>query len=293
VAVILFFIPILDPSFVSQISRVVPFLLLYQQNWINILDGMWLTQYLSVTWSLAVEEQFYLVWPAIVFFMPKKTLVKFSLGIIFFSILARSAGVLLWDDFGQVVKFFFYNTFTRFEQLVFGALLAIAFTSDYWREWLRGKSFPVFLVSFISFLALCIASLPGVPHPLYNNLPLTLAGYTVSSVFSAALIAYLMLNPKKTIIHNFFQNKMLVFFGKHSYAMYLLHLPFAIILLEYLWQGGYRGWQIYVIYIASVFGITILASFLIWHLFEKYILSLKKYFEFEPLLVTPRDIGSK
>jgi peptidoglycan/LPS O-acetylase OafA/YrhL len=213
--------------------------------------------------------------------MRKTTLVKLSLGSILFSVLARIAGLLFLGDIGQVVNFFFYNTVTRFEQLVFGALLAVAFTFANWKDWLRTVSFPVFLVSFISFLALCVASLPGIPHPVYDNIPLTLAGYTVSAIFSAALIAYLMLSYEKTMIHKFFQNKILAFFGKHSYAMYLLHMPFALILLDFFWQGGYRGWQIYVIYIVSVFGATILASFMTWHLFEKYLLDLKKYFEYE------------
>lgn len=280
VAVILFFIPTLDPPFIPQISRVIPFLVLYQQNWINILGSMWLTQYLSVTWSLAIEEQFYLVWPAIVFLIRKETLVRLSFGIIAFSILARITGLLFWSDIGQVANFFFYNTFTRFEQLVFGALLAVAFTFVDWRNWLRTASFPIFLIFFISFLVLCIASLPGVPHPIYDNIPLTFAGYTVTSVFSAALVAYLMLSQEKTIVHRFFRNNILTFFGKHSYAMYLLHMPFALILLDFFWQDGYRGWQIYVIYIVSVFGITILTSFFIWHLFEKHMLNLKKYFEY-------------
>jgi len=281
VAVILFFIPILDPVFVPEIQRVIPFLLLSQQNWIILLPGRSLTLYLSVTWSLAIEEQFYLVWPAAVYFLRKQTLVKLSLGVIVLSILARIFGVLFWGNITQAANFFFYNTFTRFEQLIFGALLAVAFTDTRWKDWLRTVSLPVFIVSFIAFLALCVASLPGVPHPIYDNYPLTLAGYTVTSLFSAALIAYLMLSHKKTVLHKFFQNKILTFFGKHSYAMYLLHMPFALILLDFFWQDGYRGWQIYVIYIASVFGATILASLLTWHIFEKHILDLKKYFEYE------------
>lgn len=281
VAVILYFIPRLDPVFVPEIPRVIPFLVLYQQNWINLLDGMWLTLYLSVTWSLAIEEQFYLVWPAAVYFSRKETLVKMSIWVIVISILARIAGVLFWDDIGFVSKFFFYNTFTRFEQLAFGALLAIGFTFTEWRERLRTISLPIFLVSLIAFLILCFISLPGIPHPIYDNVPLTLGGYTAASIFTAALIGYLVLSSEKTIIHNFFQNKILIFFGKHSYSMYLLHMTFALILLDFFWKDGYRGWQIYVVYIASVFGSTILVSFLTWHLFEKHMLDLKKYFEYE------------
>jgi peptidoglycan/LPS O-acetylase OafA/YrhL len=282
VAVILYFIPVLDGVFVPEVPRVIPFLLLYQQNWINILGGdLWMTLYLSVTWSLAIEEQFYLVWPAIVFFSRKETLLRISIGIIAASILARIIGVFFWGDIGQVTNFFFYNTFTRFEQLVFGALLAMAFIHADWRERLRRISLPVFLLFLIIFLGLCLASLPGVPHPIYNNYPLTLAGYTVSSVFTAALIAYLMSNENSTMLHVFFRNRILVFFGKHSYAMYLIHMPIALIFMEFFWKNGYRGWQIYVEYVALAFGVTILISFITWHVFEKHMLNLKKYFEYQ------------
>ena len=280
VAIIIFLTPTLDPDFSSQIPRVLPILILYQQNWIGIFGGVWLTQYLSVTWSLAIEEQFYFVWPAIVYFMRKEVLIKTSIGIIVLSILVRILGVLFWDNVSQVTLFFFYNTFTRFEQLVFGALLAIAFTFRGWKERLRPISFPVFLISLIAFLTLCIISLPNDPHPAHNNIPLTIAGYTLASVFSAALIAFLLLNNKKTVAHKFFQNSFLVFYGKHSYAMYLIHLPVALILLDALWHTGIRGWKMYSVYIVLTYGITAILSLLTWHLLEKHMLNLKKYFEY-------------
>jgi len=280
IGIIIAFIPILDPGFSSQIPRVLPLLILYQQNWISIFGGVWLTQYLTVTWSLAIEEQFYLIWPAIVYFAQKNLLIKISIGVIILSVLVRILGLLFWNNTNQITVFFFYNTFTRFEQLVFGALLAIAFTFADWKERLRVMSFPVFLVSFSTFIALCIVALPNIPHPAYGNIPLTLAGYTLSSIFSAALIAFLLLNYKKTILHKFFQTNVLVFFGIHSYAMYLLHLPIALILLDALWHTEMRGWKAYFAYIILSYSITAVISFLTWHLLEKHMLNLKRYFEY-------------
>ncbi|HNJ13866.1 MAG TPA: acyltransferase, partial [Anaerolineales bacterium] len=118
IAIILILIPKLDPDFVPEVPRALPFLLLYQQNWLMLFSKIPLTTYLAVTWSLAIEEQFYLIWPAVVYFTKKETLVKLSIGVILCSILARVLGILFWDDMSVISTFFYYNTFTRFEQLV-------------------------------------------------------------------------------------------------------------------------------------------------------------------------------
>ena len=73
IAVILLLLPKLDPDFISEIPRALPFLLLYQQNWLMLISKIPLTTYLAVTWSLAIEEQFYLIWPAVVYFSKKES----------------------------------------------------------------------------------------------------------------------------------------------------------------------------------------------------------------------------
>ena len=278
--VILLLIPIIDPEYKTEIHRSLPILLLYQQNWLVLFDKIPLTPYLGVTWSLAIEEQFYLVWPAIVFFTRKETLIKISVGIIVFSILARILGILLGSDHEWMAEFFYYNTFTRFEQLVFGGLLAVAFTFPVWRERLRLMSAPIFVIALAGFIAVCIPAYPKMV-PFDPNTPLVLGGETLAAIFSTALIAMLLIYPERSAIRKLFQSNVLNFWGKYSYSAYLLHMPVILLLFEPLMQTGIKGTKMYVAYIILVYGLTALGSLLTWNLLEKHMLNLKKYFEYQ------------
>ncbi len=280
IAVILLLLPKLDPDFTPEIPRALPFLLLYQQNWLMLISKIPLTTYLAVTWSLAIEEQFYLIWPAVVYFTKKETLIKLSIGVILFSILARVLGILFWDDMSQVSTFFYYNTFTRFEQLVFGGLLAAAFTEPLWIQRLKNISIPSFWVAFTAFLVLCFTAYPHMV-PLDENIWLVFGGYTLAAVFSAALVTILMTHPETSMFRRLFQNKVLIFFGKYSYSIYLLHVPVILILLDVLWRTQLRGWTMYLAYIVLTYAITVVGALITWNLLEKHMLNLKKYFEYQ------------
>lgn len=278
IIVFLLIVPIKTPHYMKTAPKIIPVLLLYQQNWLSILHSIKQTPYIWVTWSLAIEEQFYLIWPAVVYFSKKDTLLKISIYTFLASTIGRILGVLFWDNPDESARFFYYNSFTRFDELIFGGILAIALTNINWREWINRVSFPVFLASFAGFLGLCIASLPGSPNPSHSNVILTAGGYTTATVFSAALIAIFMTRPENFFMRVLFRNKIIVFLGKYSYSMYLFHMPVALVLLDILWWTHRRGWKMYLLYIVLTFATTILASQITWYLLEKHMLNLKRYF---------------
>jgi peptidoglycan/LPS O-acetylase OafA/YrhL len=127
---------------------IAPFLFFYIQNWVGRFGIVGLPTYLAVTWSLAIEEQFYLVWPAVVYYARRDTIIKIGLGIILISFLYRIQAVLFWKGPEQIANFFYFDTFTRFSEIVFGAVLAALFIDSAWRERIRFFSLPIFLVSF-------------------------------------------------------------------------------------------------------------------------------------------------
>ncbi len=68
--------------------------LTYLPNWRFAYVGVRGDRASSAAWSLGVEEQFYLLWPAIVLFLPRRMLGRFLVGTIVFGVLAR--GVVAW-----------------------------------------------------------------------------------------------------------------------------------------------------------------------------------------------------
>jgi peptidoglycan/LPS O-acetylase OafA/YrhL len=275
---VLFLAPKVEPEFTANLSVLLPILLLYQQNWIVPLADLHMTEYLGVTWSLAIEEQFYLLWPFLVYYLNIKQLIKFSIWAISISFLARVMGVIFFADLQSVSDFFYYNSFTRFEQILIGALLALLFTFTDMKEKIHRFSMPAFVVFFSIFVVLCLLSLPGLPNPSHSNIPLTVGGYTSIGLFSAALIGIFITHPPSSLLRRFFQAPFLVAMGKYSYSMYLFHVPVTLIFLDMFWQNDMRGGRAYLLYVASTFVVTLIIAWLTWNLLEKHMLYLKKYF---------------
>jgi peptidoglycan/LPS O-acetylase OafA/YrhL len=271
-------IPIKTPEFVDKIPKLIPFQLLYLQNWVVLTPWAESSVYIGVTWSLAIEEQFYLFWPALIYFIKKESLFKWGLGYFLLSGIIRTAGILLWKDTFQAIHFFYYNSFTRFDELILGGLLAIVISSDHWQGKIKTIAQPMFFTSLFVFIAFSIID----QSPLnFRHIPINLVGYTSMSILTSALISIFVIRPENSLIRRIFRNGILTFLGKYSYAMYLFHIPVLLILLDLLWWTHYRGWKMYVLFIASSFLVTIVLSFASWHLFEKHMLNFKKYFEYE------------
>jgi peptidoglycan/LPS O-acetylase OafA/YrhL len=281
IVLILLFAPKLEPEFKSQLNIALPVLVLYQQNWAILFKGFHITEYLGITWSLAIEEQFYLIWPLVVFLLNRERLIKASIAYIVVSLIARIVGAIIWGDLGQVSHFFYYASFARFEEMLFGALLAIFLTGEGAKEQVRRYSLPLFIVSFSIFIILCLMLLPNPPRIDSANFALTIGGYTTAALFTTGLIGVFVTHPPQNGLRLFFQNPILAFFGKYSYSMYLFHMTIALVLMDVFWHSKMRGWTVYALYIIVCYVATILVSLLTWNLLEKHMLGLKKYFEYK------------
>ena len=278
---VLLFAPKVEPEFTAQLNTALPIMLLYQQNWALLFKGFYITQYLGITWSLAIEEQFYFIWPFVVYKLNKEQLVKASIGYIAVSMVARILGTLLWPDVSQASTFFYYTSFARFEEMLFGGLLAVFLTYDGSHEKVRRYALPLFVVAFVVFIALHILSLPGSPHPEHSSVPLMLGGYTTAALFSLGLIGVFVTHPPENILRRIFQNPILTFLGKYSYSIYLFHMTATLILLDVFWHSELRGWKPFVLYPIATYVASIGIALLTWNLLEKHMLSLKKYFEYK------------
>ena len=285
--VIIFSMSALEPGAQPHVLERLPFYLLYQQNW-PMAAGDLPSTYLLVTWSLAIEEQFYLFWPFLIYFLKKRALIMANFGIILLSMLVRIVIALMSHDPAKAQIFTYYSTITRLDALALGALIAIVFKESFlWQERLKRFSLPALLgtVTLVSI----VVFMPNSSE-LYNNVPIRLAGYSVLAIMGGSSIIISLTHDELSLLRYFFRNKVLRFFGKYSYALYLIHPLILQIFLDILWHAKFRGWQAYVSYLFISFSSTILLSLLSWHLLEKRMLNLKKYFESPSLASVEQNI---
>ena len=118
----------------------------YFQNWLYIFKNPGQTNTLNHLWSLAVEEQFYVLWPLVILLLkkPKFLLVFISL------LLVAVLGLRLWAWVNQVADLAYFNlyTFTRIDGICIGCMVA-----------LLQRINPGFLKKYTSFIVLFFALL--------------------------------------------------------------------------------------------------------------------------------------
>lgn len=278
-AVIFLFLPVLDPKAPLVERDSWPYFALYVQNWLYIPSFHLASfpQAIGPAWSLAIEEQFYLLWPALIFFLSRKKLVYLSITIFILTLVER---FLFWEFGGSLFsspQFLYFSSITRFDGFAVGALVSIAFQSARWKQTFSKLAWPVFLISLAVLFAIMFFT--GTSEPGEGSKYWSIWGYSPIGLASGALIVILIFAPRQTIFSSFFRNRVLLFFGKYSYAIYLLHFPVMLVVLNKLTDAHIKGGKAWLIFVSLSFVLTILLSLLTWHLLEKQMLKLKKHFE--------------
>ena len=116
-------------------------------------------------WSLAVEEQFYLVWPALVFYLSRRTLLCATLAVIVLDIACRFA-FSMWPPSFATDQFLGLATFARADTLAVGTLLAQRERSGGLGRDLRW-AWPAVLFAGLAVVAIRAMELRDAPHSVY------------------------------------------------------------------------------------------------------------------------------
>jgi peptidoglycan/LPS O-acetylase OafA/YrhL len=220
------------------------------------------TGLLGVTWSLAVEEQFYAVWPIVVRYFSEAQLRKIAITLICGS---------------PILRFFFVhhgfnvysNTFCRLDGLMAGALLALAF---------RSKTFSVDTHVRPAWVALLIAS----PLALITAHRVEWIVYSFTALASVCFV-YLALCSKQKWLQAILGNRFLIYTGTISYGIYLLEkIPTdAAMSLHFDRHPAF----VLPLIAAATYGLAMLS----WNLLEKPFLRLKRFFEVERPATRPPE----
>jgi peptidoglycan/LPS O-acetylase OafA/YrhL len=211
---------------------------------------------LGVTWSLAIEEQFYLIWPLVVRFCSFSQLRRVAIAEICISPALRYYLSLHHVNL-------YTNVFCRLDGLMAGALLALLVRSD---NFVPSKLLKRAWVSLV--IAVPLAFVTEALHARWIVFSFT-ALASVSFVYVSLFYGRKWLQAVMT-------NRFLIYTGTISYGLYLLHkIPVGMV--QTLHLDLYPSLTLPIIFVAS-FAIAAIS----WNLLEKPFLKLKRFFEARP-----------
>lgn len=232
---------------------------------------------LTHLWSLAVEEQFYLFWPAVVFFTTRKGLLRTCAAFMIVSVVIR-----IWLQTTGINPTAGYRiTPARLDTLGTGAAIAILARDPAWWPRIRNLAPKAIIIALIGMLAVSIPT----RSMLQSSFPMQAVGYSMLAIIGAALIIF-SIDPRSENrpVVRLFRTPFMRFFGKYSYALYIFHLPLTWF-LENAGLGVDRFPTVAGSHIPGVIAFTlvtgsisVLMALASWNLFEKHFLRLKRYF---------------
>lgn len=179
----------------------------------------WAIADLSLLWSLAIEEHFYLFFPFAVRFLSKRTLLIGLIAVILIEPFARLMATSHFSTYGPI----YFFTLFRLDGLALGALLSLALESDRARAALAKWSGLAMLCLWGLYIGLS-ASMPLEFARDRNTHLFNSVGYSLVALMSVALIAFVLLNPE-SLLSKALELKYVVFIGTISYGVYLSHYP--------------------------------------------------------------------
>jgi peptidoglycan/LPS O-acetylase OafA/YrhL len=172
---------------------------------------------LTPTWSLAIEEQFYLIAPIMIYLLRRNILITVAICLILCSCIFR---MYSYNWYMEYTHFF-----SRVDSLLIGLLIAILNLNTKGIEYmLKAKNIVIYIFIFLVLL-MAFSFFSQINHTL------------ISYFFGGVLIFSLSVN-EKSLIYKILVNKATLFFGKYSYFIYLFHQLINGLLFSYIKNGN-------------------------------------------------------
>ena len=222
-------------------------------------------------WSLAVEEQFYLLWPWFILFLSRRWLLTTIIILISIAPLFRFTSTVV----GVNLVAIWVLTPGACDALCLGALLA--YLNSHEDELLISKE-KVLYFFLLTGLFITIV-LPMLPCLNAQNLVVSALADTGRGLIFACLVAAAA-HGFKSFVGKVLESKPMVYLGKISYGIYLIHafMPEIVYrIFDYFGLSGDKS-PLIIAFFSTV--ATIIAATITWHVLERPINNLKRFFQY-------------
>jgi|ERR1700752_925919 len=236
----------------------------FTQNFWMAQTGHFTPNFLNVTWSLAIEEQFYLALPLMIRFTPPRRLPQVALACAVAAPLLRTA-LYLWHPHGAVAAYVLMPC--RMDALMLGVFGAWFVRN---RE---GGDRLLYIVLGVTLLAVppLVVANQGIGSPLMSTI-----GYSWLAVMYFSLVIVAVRSDRPS-----FRMRPLAYTGVLGYGLYLFHQP-----VRGLLQGGPA--RLNYLLPAALAAVYALAHFS-WNHFEKSLIKRSHRFAYKPALKFPKS----
>ncbi len=227
-------------------------------------------------WSLAVEEQFYLVWPLMVFSVPERRLLRIAIGGMGIALAVR----LVMMAGGVAPDAIYSFTPARMDSLMAGVIALLVL-----RRWgsNEGLAARVHRVAWIACALVAVLFVAGGKSKAEANLFIHGPGFSVIAIAFGAILLTAVLLPSDSPFSRFLRSRVLRILGFYSYALYVFNpIVYALISRRFpgptLVLGTQLPWQ--AAFVTACILCTLLIAMGSWHFYEKLFLKLKAKFPY-------------
>jgi peptidoglycan/LPS O-acetylase OafA/YrhL len=192
----------------------------YLQNWLFIFKPNEGSDILHHFWSLAVEEQFYLIWPLAILLLKKPKYLLILLALLLAGVMATR--FIIWTYELKQLSYFNLYTFTRIDGICIGSMIALMRQINL--SFLKNYTYIIVLfLAAINFIFYFFNSNHQFSFPY-----LAVVGYTTFAGMFGLLVNEAVMGEIK-IINIVLGFSLLKFFGRISYGLYVYHWPIYLL----------------------------------------------------------------